>query len=516
MSALPVPNDPLEAAEWYVRHDRFLEAIKCYEGMLEPAVDALGGLVHNLVPLYLKARRPALALRAAEALTFFAPQSTEAWMALAGMRERVGDWEGALQAVHQVLALNPMHEGAHQSRLFLLSAHAPQKDVRRYHEDTMRIILPATPKQYDEAHNVPVSKNLHRQIRVGYVSGDFRKHVMDRVIGPLLQYHTVNQFELFCYDTVNRPDAITAHLRTNLVQWRDISKLDDSQAADLIREDAIDILVDLSGITFGQRLRVFQNRPAPIQVTWAGYLPTTGAKCFTYKLCDETAGQQSDYTEPLWKLPNSLAPHPLPGSPSVGDLPALRNGYVTFGCVNSYAKVTRGAIDAWIEILRALPTARLVLVVAGASEEETALAVTRRFGPVQERVMLTEWQTGNNFPAIFADLDIALNTHPYGGCMTSFDTLWQGTPIVCKAGDRAIGRYAAHYQRALGLDQFIAADWKGYVECAVRAASDIPTLRHIRFTMRERIQGCSIFNVPKWVQTVESAYLGMWKRYCGG
>lgn len=508
-------GDLLAMAEWYVGQNRFTDAIGCYEAMLEPGGDAISGLIHNLVPLYLKTRRPALALRAAEALTFFSPKSTDAWMALANMRERFADWEGAMQAIHQVLQIQPEHEGAHQSRLFLLSSHAPQKDVRRYHEDAMRLLAPLAPDCNVNVHKFRGrNKSVWRKLRIGYVSGDFRRHVMDRVIEPLIRLHNHDQFELFCYDTVDRPDAVTEHLRTNLVQWRVWKNRSDDDCADDVVRDQIDILVDLSGITFGQRLKVFAQRPAPIQITWAGYLPTTGTKCFNWKLCDATSGPQVDYTEPLWRLPNALALSPLPGSgDQVTPLPALRNGFITFGCVNSYAKVTRAAIDAWIEILRAIPTARLVLVVAGASEQETALTVLRRFGPVQDRILLTEWATGNQFPAVFADLDIALNTHPYGGCATSFDTLWQGTPIVCKWGDRAIGRYAAHFQQALGLEQFIADDWKGYVSCAVRAASDITTLQHIRSTMRDRIKQCPLFNVPMWVRSVEESYKGMWASY---
>lgn len=498
--------DPIAAAEIAVKEERFVDAIRIYESLIEPAGPALAGLLHNLVPLYLKCRMPSAALRAAQAYTFFSPKSTEAWMQLGQLQERLGDWEAALGAVHRVLEIDPMHEGAHQSRLFILSSHAPQQDVRGYHESWASAMFPVVPPaKFDGV--------ARKQLRIGYVSGDFRRHVMDRVIGPLLEYHNPQHFQIYCYDTVCRPDSITEKMRTNLVQWRECATLDDDAMCEMVRSDGCDILVDLSGITFGQRLGVFAKRPAPVQITWAGYLPTTGCSFFDWKLCDSTAGPQRDFTERLFRIPNALAMPPLPGAPPINDLPFHRNGYITFGCVNSYAKVTREAIDAWIEILRKIPDARLVMVVSGASEQETAIRVLRRFGPVQERVLLTEWATGSKFPTVFQDLDIALDTYPYGGCATSFDTLWQGTPIVCMEGDRPIGRYAAHFMKAVGLRDFICQDWEDYVHTAVSMAKMTRHLAIWREGMRDTIQNNPIFDTNRWVGIVEDAYRKMWNHY---
>ena len=128
--------------------------------------------------------------------------------------------------------------------------------------------------------------------------------------------------------------------------------------------------------------------------------------------------------------------------------------------------------------------------------------------------MLTEWQTGHRFPRVFTDIDIALNTHPYGGCATSFDTLWQGTPIVCLAGDRTVGRYAAHFQRKLNLDQFIAPDWKGYVSAAIGAAHRLTELDHIRSSLRERMKAAGMLDTVGWVRSVEDAYRSIWRKHC--
>lgn len=501
-------RDPFVAAEQAVDAGDFYTAIRIYEGLVEPGGEMLAGIINNLVPLYLKVRKPFAALQAAQALTFFAPRSVDAWMALANMRERFADWEGALQALHQVLDLDPMHEGAHQSRLFLLSSHAPAGAVRGYHQDWMDTLLGPLYRPFIGQ----VDRSVGKQLRVGYVSGDFRKHVMDRVLLPLLQYHS-DSVKVFCYDTVDRPDDITDIMRACRVQWRILKGLDDQQAFDLIKADGIDILVDMSGITFGQRLKVFALRPAPIQVTTTGYLPTTGAKCFDWKIVDSTVGPSSDYTEPLWRVRNALCPHPLPGAPAVTPLPAKQNGFITFGSVNSYAKVTRECVDTWTEILQRVPNSRLVMVVAGCSEQATAIAVLRRFGPVQDRVMLTEWQTGHRFPNVFADLDIALNSFPYGGCMTSFDTLWQGTPIITLYGDRTVGRYASHYMASLKMPEFIAHDRDAYVRAAMRAAVNLDGLEQIRHTLRDQVRSHPIFNVPAWALSMEETYREMWKRY---
>lgn len=499
-------GDPLSLAEAAVADGRFPDAIQCYEEMLKPGAEATALLLHNLVPLYLKCRRPTRALECAQALVYFAPRSTDAWMALANLRERLADWEGALDCLHRVLELDPHHFGAHQSRLFILSARAPADQVRKIHSDWARTIPTSS-------YIGTIDNRTNRRLRIGYVSGDFRNHVMDRVLEPLLKYHNCAQFDVYAYSTTNRPDATTDRMRRNLCSWRDISSMDDAAASAQIRADAIDVLVDQSGLTFGQRFSLFAVRPAPLLVTSTGYLPTTGARFFDHKLCDDTC-DQADYTEHLWKIPTALCPTPLPGAPPIKEPPALRNGYITFGVVNSWAKVTREAINAWVRILQRVPNARLVLVVAGASEPATAVSILRRFGPVQDRVLFTEWQTGANFPTVLNDIDIALNTHPYGGCMTSFDTLWQGTPIVCLDGDRAVGKYASKFMRALDQSSYIGKTWDDYVDIASIKAHRIPELVHLRNSMRNSITSNPMFNVESWVQSVEQAYKQMWKVRC--
>lgn len=505
MSAQLEEQDPISLADEAIREGRWTDAIRSYESFVRPGGEAIAQVLHNLIPLYLKARMPSKALGAAEALSFFAPGWVKSWLALSDIRGKLGDWEGALRAVHRAIEVDPECKLAYQGRLFLLSSHATpqymlseaQEYAREFLDGQPQCVLPGTRKS--------------GRVRVGYVSGDFRTHVMDRLIEPLLAGHDRARVEVFAYDNTERKDAKSAEMRGYPhVTWREIHGKTDERVCELIVADEIDVLVDLSGITYGNRLEVFAARPGRKQVTWCGFLPTLGSeKVFDAKLVDGASGPQEMYTEKLVKLPTTLAFGPLPGAPEVSSLPYEKNGVITFGVTNGFHKVRSEAIDAWVKILESVPNSRLVIALNGASEHATAIAALRRFGPAQSRVFFAEWQMGAQFPKIFNDIDIALDTFPYGGCATSFDTMWQGVPIVCLDGDRPNGRYAAHFMKGVGAWWFVAKDVEGYVKNAVDAASRPDKLSSLRRDLRPAMKSSALFNIPAWIRAVEDAYLEM-------
>lgn len=498
------PQDPLKLAESQFRSGNYLGAVRTYEEYIKPGGRAIVQVLHNLVPLYLKCRLPSRALHAAETMTYFAPGWIKSWLALSDTRSRLGDWEGALRALHQALEVDPESQEAHKGRLFILSAHG-QPDFLRDETEAWAERYLGQIKQLP-----PAARWKHSKIRVGYVSADFRRHVMDRLIEPLLRLHDRSKFDIYAYDNTQKADVSSEAMhKIPGVFWRKAYGLSDEKLAQRIRLDEIDVLVDLNGLTFGNRLEVFARRPARVQATWCGYLPTLGADCFDWKLADSAAGLQAHYTEPLWLLPSVLAFGPLAGAPEVSPFPAARKGCITFGVTNGWHKVSSEAIAAWTEILQALPDSRLVLVVTGSAEQETAVGILRRFGPVQRQVLFAEWQMGDQFPAVFRDVDIALDTFPYGGCATSFDTMWQGVPIVCVEGDRPNGRYAAHFMRAAGHEEFVAQDTRGYIARAIHAARDLAALSRLRLGLRGRVRSCGLFDIEPWVRSVEKAYGGM-------
>jgi protein O-GlcNAc transferase len=494
-------EDQLKEAENLAVAGKCVEAAAIYEELLSPGTEAVGDMLHNLVSLYLKARRPARALAAARSLVFFAPQHVRNWMVLSAAEEKMGHREAALAAVYRALELNPLYGNAHISRLWHLTATLGPLDYRAAAEEWYQS-LPVPPSYAHE----PAGTLPGRRLRVGYVSGDFREHVFDRVILPTLEHHDRSAFDLWCFDNSPTTDAQSERMRSFPgVTWRYIKGIDDEAAAEMIHRAGIDILVDMNGMTAGNRLGIFMRRPAPLQITGQGCLQTTGATCFDWRIDD--VADQEHFTERLWRLPSMSALGHLGADLPVTPLPAERNGFVTFGCVNGLHKLTTESVREFISVLKAVPGSRLVLMILGAADEETAVTVLRRFDPVQERVVLTEAVGGKGFCKVFADIDIALDPRPYGGSTTSFDTLFHGVPIVCRPGDRRIAADAHRLMQLCGV-KWKAAD---YVGMAVEFAGDIPRLAYVRKQLRWRLINSAAGDPKAWVRTLEHSFQDMWR-----
>lgn len=487
--------EPLIAAEDAVKAGRPDEAIRLYEEMLEPAGEALSGLLHNLAPLYLKTHRPALALRAAEALTYFRPD-VRSWMIRSSVEEKLGLCDAALASCYRALELSPTDTSVQETRLYLLAARLRPIEARQAAEEWASGL--ASPQTYPRG-----ARTSSPCLRVGYVSGDFRQHVMDRIIKPLLRHHDRSRFDITLFDNSERQDVVSGVMRTlgTDLRWCYIRGLRDEAVAAQVAELGIDILVDLSGLTAGNRLGVFALRPAPIQVTGIGYLPTTGTDYFQWRLSD--VEEQAQYTEPLWHMSSSTAPEHM-GAP-LTTAPCIRNGYLTFGYINGLRKLNAATIQWCIMLLKSVPESRLLLMIPGASDAETAQLILRRFDPVQDRIEFTQSQGGFAFCALFKDIDLAIDPAPYGGCITSFDTLYHGVPILTQKPDRRIAADAWRLQRAMGLERFVVDPlWT-----ATYFARNPERLNSLRGEMRGMLQATAAGNPEAWVKELERAFVGM-------
>ena len=363
-----------------------------------------------------------------------------------------------------------------------------------------------------------------RRLRIGYVSADLREHATAGFIRPILTCHDRETFDVFCYNNSDEADALTQDMQRRAHRWRAITGMDDARAAQLIHADAIDILVDLSGHTRGNRLGVFARKPAPVQIGYLGYLNTSGMAAMDYRITDASADPPgaSDrlHSETLLRLPQTLWCYQPPAdAPSVASPPAQRNGYITFGSFNHIAKLNERVLNLWAELLRRLPASRL-RVMALPDEEAAARirAAMEKRGIDAARIRTLPRLARGQYWGMFGEVDIALDPFPYTGGATTCDSLWMGLPVVTLAGSFGFGRSGTTVLANAGLADLVAVDERHYLDCRAarrcRAGAGRVAPRHARTPGALAAARCSAFRwsagatVPGGVAAAELAKHG--------
>ncbi len=353
----------------------------------------------------------------------------------------------------------------------------------------------------------------NRRIRIGYSSPDFCGHSCRFFLEPLFRSHDRNQFELFAYSNTPQEDRHTFRFKGYFDHWIDVTRMPDQQMAETIHSDGIDILVDLAGHTRGNRLPVFVMRPAPIQTSsFVGYACTTGLKEIDYFICDENIappGSDSYFSERPWRIP-------APGyayeagkqeAPEVSQLPALRNGYVTFGSLARTVRINDPLLCVWGRILSLLPDSRLRLDQIPFKNESTREAFLQRLENLnisRERVDLAcsspHWDA-------YHDIDIALDCWPHNAGTTTIESLWMGVPVISKIHRPATGSLGAAILRPLGLSEWLVESDTAFIEKAVSLASNLDVLAAWRAGLRSRL--APYFSASTYTKNLESAYQQM-------
>jgi predicted O-linked N-acetylglucosamine transferase (SPINDLY family) len=355
-------------------------------------------------------------------------------------------------------------------------------------------------------------------IRLGYVSADFCSHALAPFIEPVLRRHDRSQFRVFCYNNGRNRDAVTERVQASADVWRDIHAWTDEAAAQAIRADRIDILIDVSGHTSGNRLLLFARKPAPVQLSYLGYLNTTGMAAMDYRItdaCADPAGLSDQaHTERLLRLPQTLWCYEPPAdAPPVCVPPALERGYVTFGSFNHIAKLNQRVLDLWASVLRQAPESRL-LVLAVPDEAAAACIRGALTGIDPGRVSTLGRLARADYWRQFAEVDIALDPFPYNGGATSCDTLWMGVPLVTLAGDYGFSRSGASILANTGMHRLIARTAEEYLRLALGLAGDLQGLRRLRLSQRQRMLASPLLDAPAYVQALEAAYRQIWQQWC--
>ena len=430
--------------------------------------------------------------------------------------------EEALAAYRQTIAIKPDFARAYSNLLFCLN----------YDANTDAQTLFAAHREWDARYAAGLSDGTpphtntpdpERRLRIGYMSPDFYKHPVASFVEPLLATHDRRAFEVVCYSNVTRLDVVTERLQKLADKWHSIVGMSDKRVAELVREDGIDILVDLAGHTAGNRLLVFARKPAPVQVTYLGYPGTSGLSVMDYRLSDAWTDPpgltDAFYTEEIVRLPEGcLCFQPLVPSPEVTTLRDLSPGSVTFSSFNNAAKVTPAVISLWSKVLQAVPDARLMMKAKQLGDRETVERLTslfERHGVTAERLEFVSWAPGSEeHLALYNRVHIGLDTFPYSGCTTTCEALWMGVPVIVLKGNESRSRMSLSILKQVGLDDYIAESPEAYIDIAKDLATDISKLQMVRSGLREKMKQSSLLDAAAFTHAVESAFRDLWKRWC--
>ena len=382
--------------------------------------------------------------------------------------------------------------------------------VEKFSVTDFRVLYAQYQKYLSDITPCPRRFYAHDKIRIGFLSADFQWHVVMAWSWALLTKLDKNRFDVYFYSSGKKSDKVTNHFRETAAHWRDIAALTDEQATELIRDDEIDILFDLSGHTANNRLRVAAYRPAGVQISGIGYMNSTGLDCFDYFLSDvHCAGNKSYFTEKLIVLPHShicyepptkLAPAAAP--------PCLAKGYVTFGSFNHFVKTTDSVLRTWKKILDAVPNSRLILknkFFNTDDDKNFAFKRLKSFGIDAKRVELRR-KTPNHLVE-YADVDIALDTFPYTGGVTTCEALYMGVPVVSLYGDRHGSRFGLSILTNVGLGELATNSLDEYVKLAVALAGDWELLQVLRTNLRGMMKRSPLMDSASYIRNVEAAFI---------
>ena len=447
------------------------------------------------------------------------PHYALAWKNLAVALQRQARLEEAIDAYRRAIALDPSQRGAYSNWLFLLnhSADATPEEVDAEHRRWAAQYADhrAAERWADDGRDL----DPDRPLRVGYVSADLREHAVSFFVAPLLRAHDRAAVEVTCYAHVEQPDARTEELRALADHWRGTWGTSEAELARMVRDDGIDVLVDLAGHTRSNRLLTFAERPAPVQLTYLGYPNTTGLSVLDGRITDAIADPEGAddelCSEPLLRLPHAfLCYEPPSDAPDPAPRPG---GPVVFGSFNKALKITPEVVALWARVLGAVPGSSLVLKSDSLGDATAARRLREAFaahGVAGERLRLLPADASvAAHLARYAEVDIALDPFPYNGATTTCEALWQGVPVVALRGRAHAGRVSASILHVVGLDDLVAEDADGYVEVARALAANAPRRAELRSSLRERMLASPLCDADLSAREIEGVYRAAWRRF---
>ncbi|MCC7167940.1 MAG: tetratricopeptide repeat protein, partial [Rhodospirillales bacterium] len=447
------------------------------------------------------------------------PNRAGARVNLANALMAEGRIPGALAALRWAMMMRPDDPVAHQNLLMGMN----------YDETCSAASLAAESRRWGDrfggglaAPSYGNGTEAERGLRVGFVSADFRRHSVAYFLEPALEALAGDRITSVLYSDVTRPDGVTQRLQKLAQEWRDLAGVSDHALAELVRKDGIDILVDLSGHTAGNRLLAFARAPAPVQLSWLGYPATTGLAAIGWRLTDGFADpegmSEADHSERLYRLPGFLCDRPDADAPEPSPLPALPNGHVTFGSFNALAKLSERDVGLMAAILKKVAGSKLLLKARPLADPGVKKRVIERFArhaiePERLELIGRAESIGEHL-GLYGRIDVALDPVHYNGTTTTCEALWMGVPVVTLAGNRHASRVGASLLSRANLKEDITASDAAYVERAAQLAGDLDALANRRASLRAALKASPLLDAPAFGRHLEQAFRAIWKEWC--
>ena len=494
---------------------RLDEAEACYHKALE--INPNSAEIYNNLACVL--RRPDDAMECLRLAVKIEPDYPQAYNTMGNVELMRGRLEESAACFRTALEYKPDYALAHSNLIYALDL-MDSEDIQT---------LQAERRQWDAAHGAPFYRDWthenkpdpERKLRIGYVSADIKDHSATKVFGGMLVNFDREKFDVYAYSNFKgMDDRSTQYFKQHVTVWRSIVGLSDDAAAELIRRDQIDILVDLSGHSAGNRLLVFARKPAPIQITAWGYASGTGMQAMDVFFSDPVMvphHEKKYYAEEVRYLPCVVGAFYNETFPDVNELPALADGIITFGSHNRLTKLSPTACRVWAEVLLSVPNSRLILKSPETQDpatRERVMGYFTRVGVAAERIIMQGGTTWYEHMRAYNQIDIALDPFPHGGGVTTVEGLMMGVPVVTQIWPTMPGRVSASIMTSLGLPDWVAENSDQFVELAVKKASDLQALSGLRQQLRNILTSSEMGNTASYVRTVEREYRTLWCEWC--
>ena len=448
------------------------------------------------------------------------PNSADAWGNLGQTLARSGQMIEAVAASKRALAIDPNRLGL-QSALLFAENYVAESDPFEM-ADRARAVGALIAQKVPARTTHPNDPDPDRRLRVGLLSADLRAHPVGRFLAGVLPALDPAKVELFAYSNTDEEDPVTDLMRPAVPHWLNVHAMSDRDLDARIVADGIDILMDLSGHTGGNRMMVVARKPAPVSFSWIGYFATTGLAAIDYVLANKWVipdAEERQWSETPWRLPDTYICYAIPRDPlPPTPLPALTAGHVTFGCFNNFNKLTGATFAAWSQLLAAVPGSRLILRSSGHTNDE--ILARLREGLAAGGIDLDRVRIDGRIKdyathlSSYGEIDIALDPFPYNGGTTTVEALYMGVPVLVRAGDRYVAHMGESILHNAGLPEWIAADEADYPVRGARLAADLDALAALRAGLRDRMLASPLFDAPRFARNLEDAMRGMWATWC--
>ncbi|TYJ12540.1 hypothetical protein E1A91_A11G359000v1 [Gossypium mustelinum] len=508
----------------YKDRDNLDKAVECYQLALSIKPNFSQSL-NNLGVVYTVQGKMDAAASMIEKAIIACPTYAEAYNNLGVLYRDAGNISMAITAYEQCLKIDPDSRNAGQNRLLAMN-YINEGDDKLFdaHRDWGRRFM----RLYSQYNSWDNPTDPERPLVIGYISPDYFTHSVSYFIEAPLIYHDYQNYHVVVYSAVVKADAKTIRFREKVLKrggvWRDIYSIDEKKVASMVRDDKIDILVELTGHTANNKLGTMACRPAPVQVTWIGYPNTTGLPTIDYRITDSFADPpdtKQKHVEELVRLPECfLCYTPSPEAGPVSPTPALANGFITFGSFNNLAKITPKVLQVWARILCAVPNSRLVVKCKPFccdSVRQKFLSTLEQLGLESLRVdLLPLILLNHDHMQAYSLMDISLDTFPYAGTTTTCESLYMGVPCVTMAGSVHAHNVGVSLLSKVGLQHLIARNEDEYVQLALKLASDITALQNLRTSLRDLMSKSPVCDGQNFISGLEATYRNMWRRYCKG